>query len=370
MSPVATKWLGMGSWRFLLAALVVASHLWEPMVQGYAAYAVWAFFVLSGYLMTHVLQLKYGTSLRGTAAYAFNRILRIFPSYYVALGAGVVSLLVARRSGLQFITLNPEFTMPSGAGWLNPLTLLAVFPRNGLPVAVSNALAVEVTAYLFMPLLAAATPAALVALAFSAIATARIGFDPSSFAERYSDFIPCMLAFSWGSLTRHYDACLAAIRASRASVIVWMIHGGAWIYFPHWPWTYGLYVSLPLSSWVTISLFPRRSGTFDRWLGDLSFPLYLLHTIAGAWLFSSFGGQRSLALLAAAFGVSILLSILVVWFVEKPLQRVKLKQPSNGTATTPAWVGASNRARTRGHPDQRRPLDPGLVRQLAHDRKA
>lgn len=71
--------LGMGAWRLFLAALVVLSHLWAPMVQGYAAYAVWGFFVLSAYLMTFVLTQKYGFTKQGLRDYAWNRFLRIMP---------------------------------------------------------------------------------------------------------------------------------------------------------------------------------------------------------------------------------------------------------------------------------------------------
>ena len=53
--------LGFGAWRFLLAVLVAVSHLWGGMIHAPAAYAVWGFFVLSGYLMTLVLGHKYGT---------------------------------------------------------------------------------------------------------------------------------------------------------------------------------------------------------------------------------------------------------------------------------------------------------------------
>jgi peptidoglycan/LPS O-acetylase OafA/YrhL len=319
--------LGLGSWRFLLAALVAASHLWAHMLQGYAAYAVWAFFVLSGYLMTAVLRDTYGFSVRGTAAYAWNRLLRIFPGYYAALLTGILTLLVAQAFGTGFTGLNPEFFLPSGSAWLNPLTLLTVFPRNGLPVAVSNALAVEVTAYLTMPLLASSRAAALTALMLSALFTAQLGFGLDSFGQRYSDFMPCMLAFATGSLLRHYDAHLRLIRAPILSLSLWLLHGAAWLWFPYWPWTYGLYVSLPLSGWVVISLFPRRAGALDRWLGDLSYPVYLFHTITGAWLIGWFHQQRSLGLFVAAFTLAVLPAWLVVRFIEQPLAALRAARP-------------------------------------------
>ena len=61
--------ISFGTWRFLLAILVMITHLWASMLRGPAAYAVWGFFVLSGYLMTKVLREKYGFDSRGIIAY-------------------------------------------------------------------------------------------------------------------------------------------------------------------------------------------------------------------------------------------------------------------------------------------------------------
>jgi peptidoglycan/LPS O-acetylase OafA/YrhL len=74
---------GLGTWRFFLAAVVAISHLWAGMIDGPAAYAVWGFFVLSGYLMTLVLTTKYGTAPAGLRQFATNRLLRIYPSFIV-----------------------------------------------------------------------------------------------------------------------------------------------------------------------------------------------------------------------------------------------------------------------------------------------
>lgn len=318
--------LGMGAWRLLLAILVVASHLWEPMPQGYAAYAVWGFYVLSGFLMTYVLSLKYGFSLQGIVAYAYNRVLRIFPGYYTALLIGIATLLAVGRYGIRLTDLNPEFYMPEGRFWLNPLTNLSAFRFTGLPVPVSNALAIEVTAYLLMPLLAMSRAAALLAAIMSAtLAIGYFGLDTSTFAQRYAFFMPCMLAFACGSLTCHFRDRLSRFEAPAISFAVWMIHGGLWIWFPYWPWIYGLYVSLPLSSWVVISLFGLRTGGLDRWLGDLSYPVYLLHTTVAAWFWQSFGHKRTLALFLISSAITVVLSALIVSCVERPVQRIKFR---------------------------------------------
>src|SRR5690242_16177610 len=66
--------------------LILASRLnWTGV------YAVFAFYVLSGYLMTRVLHETYGFTARGVGHFLWNRGLRIYPTYWVA---AIVSLLV------------------------------------------------------------------------------------------------------------------------------------------------------------------------------------------------------------------------------------------------------------------------------------
>lgn len=137
--------LGFGAWRLLLASLVAASHLWEGMIHGYAAYAVWGFFVLSGFLMTFVLTNKYGFDATGIRTYAFNRFMRIFPLYWLAVIGGMATLWYAGRHGIDLHQINPLFHLPSGTEqWLHVATLFPGFSYGGLPVPVSNALAIEV----------------------------------------------------------------------------------------------------------------------------------------------------------------------------------------------------------------------------------
>src|SRR5438105_2580714 len=71
-----------GTYRTILALFVVASHLGG--IPGFAGYAVFGFYILSGYLMTFILQVNYGYSWSGVLKYAANRFLRIFPLYWVA----------------------------------------------------------------------------------------------------------------------------------------------------------------------------------------------------------------------------------------------------------------------------------------------
>lgn len=319
----STHWFGTGSWRLVLALLVAASHLWARMPQGYAAYAVWGFYVLSGYLMTYVLTQKYGFSARGIKAFAFNRFIRIYPGYWIALVLGVLVYVWVSARGIDATQLNPEYYLPQGWYWLNPLTLIPILPRTGLPVAVSSALAIEIGAYALMPLMARSRAAAWVAATVSLLVAVDLGFGIETFATRYATLVPCLLPFAAGSLVCHYRASLRRFVAPRTSVLMWMVHGLIWLKADMWPWTYGLYASIILSGWVTLSLTYDKHGKADTLFGDLSYPMYLLHTTVGAGLLGIWGFERPFRYFALSIAVTFVLSYLLMTFVERPLYRRK-----------------------------------------------
>lgn len=319
---------GFGTCRLILAALVAMSHLWENMLDGYAAYAVWAFFVLSGFLMTLVLGTKYGFDGAGLRTYAFNRFMRIFPLYWLVALVGLVTLWYAGRHGLALQQINAEFYWPQGAEqWLHAITLFPGFQRGGLPVPVSNALAIEVGYYVLMPLMARSRSTAWFALAAGAMINLQLGIDGDTFTQRYATFLPCMLPFATGSLVCHYREALYRLCMPWVSTLVWLLHGLVWLAYPSWPWNWGLYVSLVLSAWMVISLYRQPSGRVDRMLGDMSYPVYLIHTTVAAWFVCSCGFSRPLGFFFKAFALTLLLSWAIVILIDRPLSRLKRKPP-------------------------------------------
>ena len=81
-----------GTYRTILAVLVVALHLGGVKVIG--SYAVFGFYILSGFLMTFILQKTYGYSLSGFKTFWLNRFLRLFPLYWVSITVTVVLILL------------------------------------------------------------------------------------------------------------------------------------------------------------------------------------------------------------------------------------------------------------------------------------
>ena len=89
-----------GIFRYVLALLVTFGHLKYFLQGGWnwtGLYAVFGFFVLSGYLMTRVLHRTYGYGLRGLLAYR-DRALRIYPAYWATFALSLLWLLLAPES--------------------------------------------------------------------------------------------------------------------------------------------------------------------------------------------------------------------------------------------------------------------------------
>lgn len=314
---------GLGTWRLYLAGLVAISHLWSGMIDGPAAYAVWGFFVLSGYVNTYVLQTRYNARPGSLGRFALNRFLRIYPGYAAAFLMGLVTLRCLPLSGADPAALNPQFLLPHGlAEWLGNLLMLPV-PQRALPVPVAAALFTEVGAYALMPLLASGRPAAWSGFIVALTANLQLGLGVDSFIPRYCGFATGLLPFAVGALACHYRGSLRLVRRPGISMMAWNLHGLVWLWQPYWPWTLGLYASVLLSGWVVVSLAPRRSGPMDRLAGDLSYPVYLLHTTVGAWLLPWFGTARHLSFAVAACGLTLLAAGALLVMVDHPIQRLR-----------------------------------------------
>ena len=327
--------IGFGAWRFFLALLVVISHLWSGMIHGPAAYAVWGFFVLSGFLMTYVLQNKYGASAVGLRDFAYNRFLRIFPAYWVACVLGAVAIMVLPRFDVPLTSLNPQFSWPKGwVEWLGN-TWLVPLPIANLLVPVSGALAVEVGAYVLMPLMAFSRPAAWLGLILSLLLNATYGISPESFAVRYSSFLTAFWVFAFGALIAHYQAVLNRFSRPLVSVGVWLLHALVWLAYDPWPWTYGLYFSVFLSGWVVLSLASRKVGRADIVLGNLSYPLYLFHTTVGVFVWLFMPPERSFAFFLISLVFTLLLSWLVVVFIDEKIDGLKRRKSFKRTTSSP-----------------------------------
>lgn len=325
-----TSHLGLGTWRFFLAFCVAISHLYANMIHGPAAYAVWGFFVLSGYLMTSILCVKYGNSIQGHAAYGFNRFIRIFPQYWLSCAIGLITISFALRFQIDPKSINPEFSLPNNThNTLANIFLIQIFePIGGRLVPVSGALATEILAYFLLPLFCRSISSTFCIAFIALVANSERGITVDSFPVRYTSFTTCILAFSIGALVFHFKDRLSTFRFPILSVISWVSHACLWLLFPSYPWEMGLYVSVALSAWVVLSIGDIKTGTLDTFLGDLSYPIYLLHTTMAVWILILFGDKiefKSVSFFSASFILTLIASVIILIFFDRPIMRLKRK---------------------------------------------
>lgn len=299
-----------GTFRFVLAHMVMLGHLWRGLALWVGPYAVFSFFALSGYLMALVLDRRYGFTARGLRGYATNRVLRIYPPYLAVLCLAV-PLIAAQPDLARSIS---TMRLPDDPWlWLRNLGIVGlhfdkVYSSRLVPPIWS--VDIELCFYAAMGL-GLARGRRVVTLWFLASAAWTVWAVASDlpFPERYSRLVAASLPYSAGALLYHWREPLSRRLAWRGHVPLSLGLFGAnaaWcLPIPINPFVGGLYLSLASSLYAIASLdrlrpgrAPGRWARIDARLGDLSYPVFLVHWSAalivlglgvangpGPWLF-------------------------------------------------------------------------------------
>jgi peptidoglycan/LPS O-acetylase OafA/YrhL len=325
--------MSLGTFRYVLALFVLTSHLWTGIPNGFAAYAVWGFFLLSGFLMTLILNEKYTFSTNGLKKYLYNRALRIYPLYWVAIIMGTASMLYLNTLQYDFKQLNVEFGFPDNvANWTSNILLLPTYFFEN-PVPVANALRIEVFYYFIIILFA--FDKRLAWLGFSVglawnlyLLHLSYSYKVDTFGLRYATLGPCSIAFASGAILYHYRNFFEKFSNRKLSLIIWILNGFIWFKFPQYPWGVGIYISLAFSAWVVMSLYKEKTNKIDQLLGDLSYPIYLLHSTVGILLMPYFKEFRTVGFMILCFILTNIISIIIIKLVDEPFRKFKIKATS------------------------------------------
>ena len=316
----------LGAFRFLLAAMVVVSHthvLGGPALEwlaplGLGNMAVMTFFVLSGYVIAEATDVFY----RGRpGAFLVNRALRIYPPYFVALALSIaVHVLLA--PDIRFYDAAPAEDMFSAKNLTgNALILVVLYGLDKVGITIDYpfvryawAVAVELWFYLafaflvLLPLGRRTWPlvvAALIAVFVHAMASEAFG--------GLRGWIPY---FMLGVAIYHRQWALAAVALA---LVNW--HAFAYIGKNAHANVAGGLIILDALILVLVILSTRTIAglkPLDRFLGDLTYPLYLNHYAV------SIAGLTLLAPGAAAFTATLAASVLfsyVAMLVTEPFTR-------------------------------------------------
>ncbi|NCY24405.1 MAG: acyltransferase, partial [Alphaproteobacteria bacterium] len=165
-------------------------------------YAVFAFFILSGFLMTMVLEQVYLQRAGGVGDYLLNRFLRIYPLYWFAIA---LAALVATSGPLS---LWKEIMMPHNfKEVLYNIIILAPMPKSSNDyclLSVTWSLRAEIFFYLMLPVLLQWRRGYYTWLMVSAALLLFYIFGPLKFYQRYFTFWGAWPAFAAGSALFHF----------------------------------------------------------------------------------------------------------------------------------------------------------------------
>lgn len=328
----------LGALRLGLAVLVCVQHYQYllPAAQrgpfarmGLGAAAVAVFFVISGFVVAEAVATYYQGR---PAAFLINRLLRLAPPYYAALGVCVLVHAALWQAGLlrlwDYALTRPPWDpalLAAGLAGLLPGLRTAGVTAGFEFIPFAWSLRVEMAFYL--------------AVAAVGAAASRLSLRRAAQAYRAAWLLGLLLAA--GFLTAQRPGLLSNLPMFLAGVALWAWFAGLRHAGP------ALVVSLPLcvagiTSWqqrgspdpwlqmpLILALFcacaalagvaaPARLARLDRRLGALSYPLYLNHYALGIAVVS-LTRARGPALLLGCLAAALLLAAVMTRLVDAPL---------------------------------------------------
>ena len=362
--------------RGLAVILVVVGHysLYIPEVAKtltpLAKTGVWIFFLLSSFLLTRqmTLVLSRPPRVENILRYFARRILRILPLYYLTL-----ALLLALPTFARQMFGGRSFSLLDHA--------LLIYPQGNF-----WAISVEFEYYAVMPLLALVYlnlrsfnrsfgPLFGLSVVFLAIHAYRLSWVETSFPLNYPHIPPYAHFFLLGSgiaIISLYQSFFPRRTALIANVLFSLgvlielfvfiypysnkdLNAGGlvtswWLFGTQHPGQMIACGAILVGVLFSRSLQAAFSGRIIRFFGKISFSLYCLHLLPAAYLGALTEEITPLGATCAFFGLSIMLSVLTFYAIERPLMNLVRgpEQPSNtpqsvpqGCVAQPLKLGAS-----------------------------
>ena len=339
----------MGFLRTILALLVCLIHAGgiEGYVPMYGDVAVQGFYVVSGFYIAMVFTEKYAHLRHGAAVFWVNRYLRLAPAYAIVSLVAYLTIGRFALGGLDLheraLVLLSQFTMigqdvfmflgyePGAGRWFFTHDFHALAPAQipayrMMMIPQGWSIGVELWFYALAPFLVLRRTGTLVAIIGAALflrlaAGSALGFSGDPWNYRFFPFE--LGTFLLGVLS--YRAWRAQPDAnSPATGLISLVGLVSLIALYH-------YVPLGESEkrWLFLLLLafalPRifdatRHSILDRRIGDLSYPLYIVHLLCFSLLAPSLAGPWKTPLLViAALGCAMILALTI----ERPGERFR-----------------------------------------------
>lgn len=344
----------MGSYRLFLCIAVLLEHL-SIGFDDFGLLGVVNFYMLSGYLITLVLNESYSFRLK---PFALNRFLRLYPTYYVSALIALALLFLFRADFESFQrSWGPAPTLASWLGnifmvpWaflgdravdVNPLSYSQVMYFRLVPSTWS--VATELVCY-FLLWLFFARKARYAVVGIGLFGAYHIAaFFLLSGSHRYYPWMAAMLPFSIGALLYFVKARgMFQFEVKGNGRVLGVIAVAIGLFTANYYSTddlpldsYNFYTNMLIALMSIIFLSNMRPTgalkSLDKLLGNCSYPLFLLHYPAGLMgykllksmgILSSDAANRGPAVFFAGTLIGMAISILIVIFLDEPIQRIR-----------------------------------------------
>ncbi len=344
-----------GFYRLAAAIMVVITHIGG--IEFVAGIAVWGFFMLSGMLMTAILNMRYGLDAPGVSRFLMGRALRLYPTYWLCLLLTALLLLIANGStSPEYV--NTSFAWPASLReWSGTVFILGqtTFGIGRLEQGLSpSAWAVDVEILMYFCsclLLARSRWIALAALIFLVIlfpviwgvAHGMVQNGEVTLASQllYSFLPAALLPYCIGTVMWFWRDWIINKGLSRGWMLVIGVIGLAVsiVWVNPVSVTAAYLFSLPcLAAVISVLMHWRPEGVvkaLDVFAGRMSYPMYLMHWACAyavvvllpdglRWFhlkelrfsFELYGFMSVLALV-------VLVSALLAWLVEGPVEKFR-----------------------------------------------
>jgi len=341
----------LGLLRTTLALMVVTFHLLIEL-SPLGTYSVFGFYLISGYLMTLIMHDNYGYTGSGRLAFAANRLLRLYPSYWLAaLGSAALIIGIGPATVLRYH--DSLFLPQSLKDYLSNASMLfpAWLPNSVDPrlVPPAWALTVELFFYVAIGLGISKHPRRIkVWLLLSVAYVIGTYLLETPLKQRYAPIAAGSLPFAVGSALyflakepRVYQLYVRSRLRARhlfmallANCLLWTVltvtHPGLYLEI-------GFYLNIGICALLVYSLakgdkIATIPAAADKVIGDFAYPVYLWHWQAGLAVsyllygeaFHELSGRGAIVFLSTLLVVAVL-SLMTIYLVDIPIQRLRTK---------------------------------------------
>lgn len=341
--------IGIGLVRLALALTVVITHTSSifGFTLGNPVIAVRAFFIISGFYMSLVLNEKY----KSKTTFWYNRFLKIFPIYWSVLVFTIISCIFAfilrgnwgeltetvkhfgEISLLNKILLIISHITILGRGAIMFSSLAGLSGQSFLLVPQAWTLVLELWFYLLAPFLLTRKLKTVLPIFVGAILTKYLmlgfGFTDTLWIYRFfpSELVYFLMGWfgyriyeyiSKKDYSKYFgliSTFLILLALSVFNYINFNINIREWIF-------YILLVFL-----IPFSFISSKNSRLDRFIGDFSYPVYISHilvnNIVNPLLFLPLSVNKNYQA-TIVFLFSIMFSFILIRFIQSPIEKIRV----------------------------------------------